>query len=342
MTPYTPNNAFPNISIYDTSDPVLGGSTGESNDPIKKLADRTQYLYNRLGSYLGQRIVTANAAITIADIFKMVNVVTSNNITLTLDPVANFGVGALLKFKVKTTGVKAVKYLPNASEKIEDGIVEYNGSSKFLYLYDGEEVTLMAANNDAGGAGAATKWIMIEPKGNLNKVGNDRLCRIQPRNTLIANGCQPEIGGTLHSRADYARLWQEIAASAIPDALWNSDIRYKQFFSDGDGASTFRIADMRSMIHKGLDLGRALSLGRLDALPGGLEKDAILEHYHITVFTNNSDNDAGSSKLAVGNQPPEGVPPQYKSNGAINSSNVSIGNVENLVKNAGFYPVIFY
>jgi hypothetical protein len=146
----------------------------------------------------------------------------------------------------------------------------------------------------------------------------------------------------LLTRADFPRLWALVSGSAISDAAWLSDIRYRGFFSTGNGSTTFRAPDMRSMVHKGLDLARGLSLNRLDATSGGLEADAILEHYHKTIINPNSDNDSGNGKVAVGGQPNEGVPPEFYSGGALNSSHAAIGNSENLIKTIGFIPVIFY
>ncbi len=120
------------------------------------------------------------------------------------------------------------------------------------------------------------------------------------------------------------------------EALWFIDATtYRGCYTTGDGVTTFRIPDERGMSERMMDLGRGIDLYRTHNFPGGYEKDAILEHYHITTFTNNSDNDSGSGKLSVGGQVPEGTPPKYKTGGAVNSTDTPIGASENIVKNIG-------
>lgn len=331
MSPYTPIDQFSNIRTYDITDPVLGGGAGESNEPIEALADRTQYLFNRLGRLLGQRIITSSGAITTDDISKLLKVVTSANLALTLPSVADFPVGSLLKFKIKNTATantgKSVSVTPAGSEVIEDG----NRSYSVLDACDGEEFYLMAG--DANSDNTADYWELLEPKGNFEFIGQDRLVRVLPRNCLIANGCNPESAGSLLSRADFSRLWAAVSGTAISDVTWQSSIRYQGFFSTGNGSTTFRVPDMRSMVHKGLDLSRALSLGRLDELVGGLEMDAVLSHDHplsnIPLLKNDVDRGGGTSFFSLDDKD--------------NSKRTGFtGGSENLVKTIGLIPVIFY
>lgn len=334
MTPYTPADNFAaSINIYDLTDPVIGASGGVSNNPVKALADRTEYLFNRQGRYLAHRRVTAAAAITPADRGKLIHAISIANISLTLNAVATFPVGAQIDIKAKTQAAgKAIRIVPNASEVIEDGVINYTVNG--LYLHDGEIIRLIAA--DADNNGTADYWELVDLKTNLEKVASDGLVRIQPRNSAIADG-------TLVNRADYPRVWAAIAADAVDDGTWLSDaVRYRQFFSAGNGTTTFRWPDMRSMVWKGLDIGRGLSLTRLDNFPGGLEKDAVLEHYHIVTINPNADNQSGSGKVVVGGTANEGTPPQFKTAGAVDGANNLIGNTENLIKTTGLLPVIFY
>lgn len=338
MTNYTANDNFPTVQTYDTGDPVLGGMAGESNAPIEQLADRTQYLYNRLGSYLGQRLITASASITVTDVFKLLMVVTANNITLSLAAVAGFRVGSILKIKVKTTaaGPKCVSIIANGSESIRDG----NISRLPLWLYDGEEIELVAA--DANDDGTADYWEMISSKGNFDLVGNDGMFRFLPRNTVQADGCKPESSGVLLSRADYARLWNRIKDIAIPDITWISDpVRFRSFFSQGNGSTTFRIADMRSMIWRGLDLGRGVSLARYDNSAGGYEPDELKAHNHRPLNGN-----GGSSTNPLG--PGIGFSGMDTNGGYINDpfGNLkyieSTGGTETRMKNIGLIPAIYF
>lgn len=327
MTVYNDIDQFVDISIYDITDPVIGGPTGASNDPLQKLSDRTRYLFNRLGRR-DIRIITGAASITPADRFKLIKVNAAANITISLDAVASFPVGMEIPFKIKCPVAKAVTIAP-AAGSIEDG----NKTWAPLWACDGDEFKLVAVDTDADNT--ADLWMLVDAKGNFEIAGTDGLVRVQPRNSFIAQG-------EIKDRADFPRLWDAVSAGAIADATWNSDIRYKQFFSTGNSTTTFRFPDMRSMVWKGLDLGRGLSLGRLDNVAGGLELDAVLEHYHNTTFNPNADNQTGSGRLVVGNQLNEGVPPVYKSGGAINAGNAAIGNTENLIKTTGFIPVIYY
>jgi len=330
MTDYSPIDFFSNIRIYDTNDPVLGGTSGQSNEPLKALADRTLYLFNRLGSFLGQSVITASGAITPNDIFKLLRVVTANNITLTLDPVATFKVGQLVKIKAKVTAAlgKAVAVVPNGGETIEDGKITYSAA---LYLHDGEELCLMAANTHASGVGVPTFWELVQEGTTIpfDLIGSDKLSRTAPRNALVANGNNPETAGALLVRADFARLWEKLAPSAVPDATWLSDpVIYRQLPSEGNGTTTFRLPDMRSMVHKGLDLGRGLSLGRLTASEGGYEADALKAHTHTFLGVDTVSTAGGSSS--------------NRRCGDFNKVTGSTGGAENLVKNAGFTPYIFY
>ncbi len=330
MTPYTPQDAFSaQINIMDITDPVLGGTGGEANNPIKALADRTEYLKNRLGRFLGVKTLAANGSVVVDDLFNLIKVNASDNLTVTLASVALFPVGGIIPFKIKCVPNKSVTIQPAGLEIIEDGFKSWEP----LWACDGDEFKLIAV--DADNNGTADIWVMVDAKGNFDIAGNDGLFRIQPRNSAVANGAEV-------LRADFPRAWSALSGTAIPDLTWNSNIRFKQFASTGNGTTTFRWPDTRSMMYKGLDLGRGLSLGRLDNIEGGLELDAIKEHYHKTTLNPNANSQTGSGKVTVGGDGSEGVPPEYKSAGAIDASNVSIGNNETLVKNIGLIPVIFY
>lgn len=333
MYTYSPTDTFDAAQLLDTSDPVLGGASGvgQSNLPLEILANRTQYLFNRLGRFLGDRIVNASGAITPTDIFKKIKAVTNANITLTLDAVATFPVGAIIKIKAKITATsntgKWVKILPNGSESIEDGNITNNA----VYLCDGEDILLVAGDDD--GNGTPDHWELSPLKWNSEMAGEDRLVRFRPRNTLLANGCQPEISGSLLLRADYERLAAKVIPVAIADAIWLSDIRYRQFWSLGNGTTTMRPPDMRSMVYKGLDLGRGLSLNRLDNVEGGLELDALLRHDHsvpsIPLLKPDVDRGTSTSSFSVDN--------------IDNSTRTGLtGGDENLIKTVGFIPIIFY
>lgn len=288
MTNITESSVFTdNVRMYDTGDPVLGGVAGESNDPIIDLTNRTRYLYDHY-RFRAIRLVTDSVSIGTDDIFKLINIVVGNNTTITIADVSDFAPGDILTFKVQTTakssGIlvpKAVLFSKTGTGPFRDGDLTYgDGTNKNLYLYDGELLEIVA-NGD--------HWIIKENP--LDKVspGDDDFVRRQPRNTTVAKG-------DLVSRADYARVWQEaqIMGNVISDLLWLSDpFRYKGFYSSGDNTNTFRLPDMRGMSSRGLDLGRGVSTGRLNAVVGGYEPDANQEHFHFCFVNNIGDIDNG-------------------------------------------------
>lgn len=328
MSPYTPNDTFTSVNTYDTDDPVLGGGSGESNEPIEALADRTQYLFNRLGR-TAIRIIAGNASITNADVFNWIKVNASGNITLSLGAIATFPVGTIIPFKIKCPSGKAVAITP-AAGTIEDGNVTWST----LWACDGEEFEVVAVDTDA--SGTADQWVMRNAKGNFDIAGNDALCRIQPRNTIVANGCNPESAGALYLRADYPRLWAAVSGSAIADGTWQSNIRYKGFFSTGNGSTTFRVPDMRSQFYRALDLGRGLDLDRLDNVVGGNEADEFKSHNHTNgnydgLVQMNGFNTGTSFDNSAGEI-------DNRTKGAMQTA----GGSETRPKNIGLIPVIYY
>ena len=117
-------------------------------------------------------------------------------------------------------------------------------------------------------------------------------------------------------------------------AHWNADpVRFKGFFSTANNATTFRWPDMRSLVHKGLDLGRGLSLGRLDNIEGGLELDDIKSHNHQAKV--------GGSNVA---DPVAAFRKSNLSDGYTIGKDFikNEGGPENLIKTIGLIPVIYY
>lgn len=347
MHTYTPADSFTSVQVYDTSDPVLGGDSGESNIPVKGLADRDLFLFNRTGKYISERIIVANASITPADIYKKIKILTNTNLSMALDAVSTFRVGTILKIKIKNTATtgKAISFIPNGSDIIEDGKVQYN-SSAILYACDGEEFYLVAGDADTDGT--ADYWDLLDAKGNFDIAGIDIMSRRQPRNTIIANGCNPESAGALLLRADYPRLVAMVQGSWIADATWLSDpVRYRGFYSSGNGTTTFRVPDMRSVTHRGLDLARGLSLARLDNANGGYEPDEMKSHNHQP-----ANDSVGTAYGFIG----KSITGQNTTVGTTDATNsgtepniiapprppLTLGGAETRMKNIGLTPYIYY
>ncbi|WP_250435776.1 hypothetical protein [Caballeronia sp. ATUFL_F2_KS9A] len=93
------------IYQYETSDPVEGGPDGIDNKPLKQLANRTKYLFNR-----------------IAEIFNVAKAYslaggTANAITASYAPVVTARVdGMVLRFKAASANTGATTFTPNATD----------------------------------------------------------------------------------------------------------------------------------------------------------------------------------------------------------------------------------
>ena len=316
MTPITEVRNFDAIiNQFDTTDPVVGGSGGVSNNPVVALANRTRYLYDYKNGFTGVSEIAASTNIDTSFLRKLIYINASVNITVSLASIANFTIGQRLFFKCKNAVGKCVSIVPAASELLKDG-----SATKNIWLYDGEEITLVARS--------LTEWEILGAKGNFDTAGNDGMVRRMPKNSFVADG-------TNYSRADYARLWEAVSIGAIDDVTWlNDPVSYRQLFSGGDGLTTFRIPDMRSMVWKGLDLGRGLSLGRFGINAGAYEPDAILVHSHT--FQANGDQylDNNPTGFPLGRQNNDNRPE------TITTS--ATGGPENLVKTVGFIPIIYF
>jgi len=319
MTNITEENIFPvNVNRYDTDDPVLGGLTGESNDPIIALTHRSRYLYNYQSSFTGIEPITTTATINNTYLRKLIYINATANLSLNLSAVNTFLPGQCLHFKCKNATGKNAAIVPQAGEDIMEGTLVKN-----VWLYDTEEIVLVAV--DRTGGGPATGWEILNAKGNFDLVGNDGMVRSQPRNSIIANGT------TGFLRADYARLWDIVSATAIDDSVWLSDaLNYKCFFSAGNGTTTFRVPDMRSMFWRGLDLGRGVSYFRFGSTAGAYAPDEVGPHTHPGVPNKVNDTDRGegrSSLFSVDN---------------LGNTLPNTGTTETSVKNAGLIPIIYF
>lgn len=71
-----------------------------------------------------------------------------------------------------------------------------------------------------------------------------------------------ELDGSLKSRATFPNLWAYAQAFGVivADAVWSTGSNFGSF-SDGDGSTTFRLPDFRSMHRRGRDNGRGWNGG---------------------------------------------------------------------------------
>jgi len=312
------------VPYVEITDPVLGGTGGESNAAVIALANRTRYLLNMAGGFAGVVEFAAGATLDNTHLRKLIYINVTGNQAFTLETLSNFIIGQCLTIKVKCPANKCVSFAPSGSEQFTNG----QTTKTMEWLHDGEEITFVKRNT--------TQWEITNAIGNFGNVGNDALVRIIPKNAAIAKG-------DTANRADYARLWAAVAATAIPQATWDSDpLNYRCFFGDGDGATTFTWPDMRAMHWRALDLGRGVDLAGIGSDAGSFGNSGIEEHYHKTDINPNANSATGFGKPVTGGDGVEGTFPKFKSEGAINAGNASIGKTETTVKRVGLIPAIYY
>lgn len=312
------------VPYVEITDPVLGGTGGESNAAITALANRTRFLYNAAGGFTDVVELTAGTALTTTHLRNLIYINVAGNAAFTLAALSNFNAGQCLTIKVKCPQGKCVSFTPNGAEELTNG----QTTKTIEWLCDGEEITFVKRST--------TQWEIVNALGNFDKVGNDALVRLVPKNSAIAIGQEV-------NRLDYARIWAEVEATAVSEATWLSNaLSYRCFFSTGDGVSTFRFPDMRAMHWRALDLGRGVDLSGIGSTAGSFGNSGIEEHYHTTNLNPNSNDQVGFGKIVTGNSGAEGSFPLYKSSGALDVGNNSIGKAETTVKRAGLTPVIYY
>lgn len=332
MENYTPADSYSSVQIYETTDPVIGGTSGESNAPIKGLADRTNYLKNRMGGYDGIASITASGNITTAHANKLIVVKATTNVELNLADVTGFIPGQKIAIKVQLSGAGGPFWMNLISaSNIENGSVVRTN----IWVYDGEFIELVAE---------ATVWNWVDARGNFDKIGEDDFVRIQPRNTLVADGTLGDL------RAKYPRLWEVVSVDAVSDIAWTGNgLRYQALFSTGNDSTTFRRCDLRALSVRGLDLGRGISIGRMDAISGGYEADAMMAHYHSMFGTINIGGDIGTDDFVSTYEAGGGnsayvmkkcsdVPTRGKTSGVKGVTTAT----ENRIKTYGKIPVIYY
>jgi len=320
MTNYSPNDDFPIVRTYDTDTPVLGGASGESNDPIKRLADRTEWVKNRAGAFIDVVELTGNTTIDATYANKLIVVRATSNVTLTIANVNTFRPGHKITIIAKLSGAGGPFWVNVVTgQNIEKGsLIRTN-----IWMYDTEKIELTAE---------ASIWDWTDEKGNFDKVGEDAFVRTQPVNSLIANGTLGDL------RSKYPRLWEVVEAEAVTDDAWTSNqLRYSGFHSTGNGTTTFRRRDLRSMFMRSLDLSRGISLARMDNIVGGYEADAVGQHKHPVKrvrtdsvganYEGNSMRSGGDRGLYTGDTVD-----------GINNTDAT----ENKVKSVGYIPVTFY
>jgi hypothetical protein len=271
MGTYAGNNAawIDNIYQFDETDVVQGGPNGIDNLPLKNLADRTAFLKAQIGlvdRLSGDVVINANAAITAANHSgKLISAVANGVITLTLDDVTTFKAGTIIPISSFCAVNSVVYVFASAGQKFYDS----GAGRSAMYMHNKEHLFLVAS---------ATGWKILNAIGNFYSAGEEFHCRKIVNNTLT-------LVGAVISRTIYPRLFEYVqslpAECIVTEAVWLSDpLRYRGFYTLGDGNTNFRIPDERGLSERTLDQGRGIDYLRMDEKPGGYEKDGVGKHTH--------------------------------------------------------------
>jgi len=247
------------IYLLEETDLVKGGVEGIANRQARELANRTLWLKNsQRGFHSDLTLVTATKTLVYSEIVnKLILLNGSAALQLTLPTI-----------DVSLTGAKACIQNNSLFNVTVSGTLRFDVVNKTnIYLAAGETIDLVWIGD---------KWLVRKYIGNLKEVGSTFFDYKQRQNTLICNG-------SLINRADYPRLWefvQTLGDSLIPDVTWTGTPGNKGFFSLGNGASTFRLPDLRSMFIRGLDQGAGIDISRPSNNPGAYQPDEFKAHKH--------------------------------------------------------------
>ena len=75
-----------NVPYVEITDPVIGGTGGESNSAAIPLANRTRYLYDYLNGFTGVAELTANTTLGTAHLRKLIYINITSHTAFTLAP----------------------------------------------------------------------------------------------------------------------------------------------------------------------------------------------------------------------------------------------------------------
>ncbi len=337
MSNLTATAAWDNVYQLETSDPVIGGPGGMDNRQAQALINRTEFLKDNNGveiRYKDKAVITTNTTIDASYIGKVIQIIATDNLTITIDQQRNFDPHSCLKFRVVCVPNKCVKILPSAGEQIDFGGDQENE----LYLLDGEFLNLVT-NSTLSGSTENGRFILDGCSDALFTVGEEIKAKAVIKNTYKQAGQEV-------NRADFARIWKWISRNCtdglqlVNDSVWFgsqnvtrnglivSVYPYRGCFSKGDGTTTFRFPDDRGMFERVYDDGRGIDSSRIWDAPGGFELDQNLSHDH------NIPGAQGRWGLS-----PDG---DIHARGVRNSDfkTDAAGGVENIVKNIAKYSLI--
>jgi hypothetical protein len=270
MGQYTGNaNWADTVYQFDETDVVEGGPNGTDNKPLKDLADRTAYLKAQIGliDRLSDQIVFNDSAnITGLLAGQLIVPISAGILILTLADAATFKHGAIVPIAAYCADGCVVNVQPMAGQNIFD-----NGAGQpVMYMHNKENLCLIALGD---------QWKVVFKNGNFDSVGEEVKGRKELNNTIA-------LKGQLLQRSRYPRLWNFVQQFSMygeitSEFLWNNyGVLYQSFFSNGDGATTFRLPDERGMFERMADLGRGVDTDRQTPGVGGYQLDELKSHTH--------------------------------------------------------------
>lgn len=229
-----------------------------------------------------------------------------NALTLAMAPALTAHVTGLpLHFKAAHTNTGAVTLavngMPAVAITLADGSPLNIGNIRkdgiYSVIYTGTAYMLLNPSERPG----LIRWEYVLPSGHL------------------------KMNGALVSRATYADLYAFAVAGGllVPEATWTAGS--SGLFGDGDGATTFRLPDLRGEFIRGLDEGRLADPGRT---LGTRQSDAFRSHVHSS---------PGVNELGDGDVFERGPGP---STGNVNTG--SAGGTETRPRNIALIPCIKY
>lgn len=251
------------IYQLEETDLVLAGPDGIANQQAKQLANRTLWLRNAMRGFNEFTFLSVSTSLTKTDVVQKLVVIDANNASIACSLPDLPGADAGVRVSIMAYNVTKQVTVGSSSQNIIISSV----LKRFLYLGDGDMIDLVWTGDH---------WLLLDFKGNFFEVGLPVFAYSELPNTKPATG-------QLLNRAEYPRLWEYangLNGSIVNDITWNNTTGYKGFFSTGNGTTTFRLPDLRSMFIRGLDLGAGISYGRNSSNPGGYEADEFKSHSH--------------------------------------------------------------
>ncbi len=247
---------------------------------------------------VGNTTVNTNVNIAAADMNKVHQIRGAGTAyTLTLPDVALVAANSFIAIEALINNTKQHRITTSGGQFIYIN----NQAKTSIYIAPGENVWLYRT---------ADGWYAISDKLNYNDLGI-------PKPVFKVGLNQIALDGSLLNRVDYPRLWeyvQTLGASLVSDATWSTasvvlgartvDFPYRGCWSTGNGSSTFRLPDFRSMAVRGLTNPGGGDTQRSFNSPGGFQRHEYEGHNHSlpdNIIINIADfgGESGSDNIAL-------------------------------------------